>query len=382
MNTCYTKNDSTTYKAIRTGIFLLICCMMLPALLVAQQSQPPLTDKYAAGKKVITDLSRIVNPKGIQENYKVKIGGIDQSVYVRGQDSDNPVLLFVHGGPASPLSPVMWMFQRPIEEYYTVVTWDQRGAGSTFLNVNPDSISHTIKIDNYVSDALELATYIKQRYQAKKIILMGHSWGTIVAMKAALKRPDLFYAYIGIGQVINVRENEAVSYDFAVAQAKKFGNEKALKELQAIAPYPGNQPVTRERIVTARDWAQYYGGLTAFRHESTYFYNAPYLSPEYSREEVKAIDESNVFTLGRILDEFLEVDFKSVRTFPIPVFMFMGRHDYTTPSEPTAAWLEPLKAPVKKGIWFEKSSHMIPFEEPGKLLIELKACLDPIVQHR
>lgn len=156
---------------------------------------------------------------------------------------------------------------------------------------------------------------------------------------------------------------------------KKMKNDTALAELKAIAPYPGDQPITRERIITARKWAQYYGGLTAYRNESMYFFNGPLLSPDYDRKDVPAIDDGNVFTLARVLPEFLEVDMKPVRKFPIPVFMFMGRHDYTTPSEPTAAWLKAVSAPVKKGIWFERSSHMIPWEEPGKMLIELRECL-------
>jgi len=320
-----------------------------------------------------------VTPDGIQETYQAKIGGIPQWVYARGQHKDNPVILFVHGGPASPISPVMWMFQRPIEEYFTVVNYDQRGAGRTFQATPPDSIAHTIRIDTYVDDAIELAAYIKERYQATKVILMGHSWGTIIGMKAVLKRPDLFYAYIGIGQVINTRVNEQVSFEYAVSQAEKYKNDTALAELRTIAPYPGDQPITRERIITARKWAQYYGGLSAYRSESMYFHNGPLLSPDYERKEVPSIDDGNVFTLWRVLPEFLEVDFKPVKRFPVPVFMFMGRHDYTTPSEPTAAWLKAVSAPVKKGVWFENSAHMIPWEEPGKLLVELRECLKPVV---
>jgi pimeloyl-ACP methyl ester carboxylesterase len=357
-------------------IILLCCLAASPYLLFAQNNSK---EDLTQGKKTIADLGRIVSPNGIQENYQVKIGGINQWLYVRGQDRDNPVLLFVHGGPASPMSPLMWMFQRPVEEYFTVVNWDQRGSGKTFLSIAPDSISNTIKIDTYVNDAIEVASYIKQRYHAKKIILVGHSWGTIIGMKAALKRPGLFYAYIGIGQVICTRDNERVSFDYAVSQAEKFKNEPALAELRSIAPYPGDQPITRQRIIIARKWAQYYGGLSAFRDESMYYFNGPLLSPEYNKEDVAAIDQGNLFTLGRILPEFLEVDMKNVREFPIPIFMFMGRHDYTTPSEPTAAWLKAVKAPLKKGIWFENSSHLIPFEEPGKMLVELRDCLAPVV---
>src|SRR3546814_8971145 len=84
-------------------------------------------------------------------------------------------------------------------------------------------------------------------------------------MGAALERPDLFHAYVGIGQVINVRDNERISFEYGLAQARGHGNAKAVAELESIAPYPGDQPITRERIIIARKWPQFYGGMTAYR---------------------------------------------------------------------------------------------------------------------
>lgn len=336
------------------------------------------TAAYEPARKIIADLGRIETPNGVQESYKTRINGIDQWVTVRGQDRDNPIVLFVHGGPASPLTPTLWQFQRPLEEYFTMVTYDQRGAGKTFVANDEAKVADTIHIPNFVDDVVAMAEDVRTRYGKRKLILMGHSWGTIIAMQAALKRPDLFHAYIGIGQVINVRENERISFDYAMATAKAKGNAEAVREMEAIAPYPGNTPITRERIIAARKWAQHYGGLTAYRDESTYFYRAPLLSPEYTDAERCAVDAGNVFTLGRILPEFLAVDMSGVREFPIPVLMFMGRHDYTTPSEPTDAWLRQVKAPYKQGVWFEHASHMVPWEEPGKLLVSLVQYVRPL----
>ncbi len=193
-----------------------------------------------------------------------------------------------------------------------------------------------------------------------------------------MKRPDLFHAYVGIGQVINVRDNERISFDYGLEQARKRGNPAAVREMETIAPYPGDQPITRERIIIARKWAQFYGGLSAYREDSKYYFDAPRLSPEYDHDDVCAIDRGNMFTLGRILPEFLDVDFKGVRSFPIPVVMFMGRHDYTTPSAPTSAWLDKVTAPYKRGVWFERSAHMIPWEEPGKTLVSLLTYVRPL----
>jgi pimeloyl-ACP methyl ester carboxylesterase len=349
-----------------------------PPLIAEESADEELTADDA--REIIADLQRIVAPTGIQETYQLSAGGLDHWVYARGQDRSNPVILFVHGGPASPLAPAWWQFQRPIEEYFTVVTYDQRAAGRTFRSVDPDSIADTLRISQYVEDAIELAEQIRDRYGVRKLILVGHSWGTVISMYAALARPDLFHAYVGIGQVINSRTNEALSFDYALDQARRHGHSEALEQLESIAPYPGDQPLTRERIIIARRWAQYRGGLSAYRDDSLYFFQAPLLSPEYTLDESETIGEGNQFTLGRVLDELLEVDFTGVTEFPIPVLMFMGRHDYTTPSEPPATWLEAVQAPYKQAVWFENSAHLAPWEEPGKTLVSLLTYVRPLVE--
>src|SRR3546814_20757728 len=130
-------------------------------------------------------------------------------------------------------------------------------------------------------------------------------------MGAALERPDLFHAYVGIGQVINVRDNERISFEYGLAQARGHGNAKAVAELESIAPYPGDQPITRERIIIARKWPQFYGGMTTYRDgPATSFLGAPLLSPEYDASDVKAIDSDNEFPPGRIRPTFPQVDTK------------------------------------------------------------------------
>lgn len=361
-------------KLMKYFFFLLL--LVYTSALHAQTT--PAADEYAKGRDIIRDLQTIVTPNGLQESYQVEVGGVQHAVYVRGKDKANPIILFVHGGPASPLSPVMWTFQGTMEEYFTFVNYDQRASGRTYTLNDTAQLGKTLFIDQYVTDAIALAEHVREKYGKRKLILMGHSWGTIISMKAALQRPDLFYAYVGIGQVINTVKNEEVSFAYALRVATEERNEEALKELTSIAPYPGDKPLTRERIVLARKWPQYYGGLSAYRTDSRQFFAAPLLSPEYTRQEVSAINQGSLFTLEKVLPEFLEVNFDGIKSFPIPVFMFMGRHDYTTPSEPTAQWLAQVKAPKKQGIWFEHAAHLIPLEEPGKMLVSLLEHVRPL----
>ncbi len=357
-------------------LFLSCTACLSPAY--AQNAAP--ADDYAKARAVVEDLMRIPAPGGVQETYKTKIGGIEQWINVRGQDRGNPLVLFVHGGPATPQMPSLWQFQRPLEEYFTMVNYDQRGAGKTLRESEPGAIAETLRIQTFVDDAIEIAEHLRTRYGKQKLILMGHSWGTIIGMRAALQRPDLFHVYVGIGQVINTMDNERLSIEYGLEQARKHGNTEAMREIEAISPYPGTAPLTRERIVAARKWPQHYGGLSAFRGNSSYYFGAARLSPEYSVEDRAALDQGSLFTLDRVLAEFLQADFKPVRRFPIPVVMFMGRHDYTTPSAPTAEWLQRVEAPYKQGVWFEHSAHMVPWEEPGKTLVSLLSHVRPLAQ--
>ncbi len=333
---------------------------------------------YAPGRELLAELERIVAPEGVQEAYEVPVNGVRHWVHVRGQDRANPLLLFVHGGPASPVIPTLWQFQRPLEEYFTVVHYDQRGAGRTFRLNPPEAIDGTLRIQQYVDDAIALAEHLRQRYGKRKLVLAGHSWGTVVGMHAALQRPDLFHAYVGIGQVIHARTNERLSFEYGLARARAEGNAAAVAEMEAIAPYPGDAPLTRERIVTARKWAQHYGGLSAFRDNSRWFFHGALLSPDYDDADRCAIDAGSLFTLGRVLEGFLQVDFRGVREFPLPVVMFMGRHDYTTPSQPTEEWLRQVRAPYHHGEWFERSAHLVPWEEPGHALVALLQHVRPL----
>src|SRR3546814_3428082 len=129
-----------------THLLLLLAALCTPALAQDKSSD----DMYAKARDVVRDLQRIVAPTGIQETCKERIGGIGQWINVRGQDRDNPVILFIHGGPASPLMPTTWAFQRPLEEYFNVVNYDQRGAGKTFLANEPAAVADTLLIERSV----------------------------------------------------------------------------------------------------------------------------------------------------------------------------------------------------------------------------------------
>jgi pimeloyl-ACP methyl ester carboxylesterase len=336
------------------------------------------TDDYSPGRALVTDLDRIVTPNGVQESFIATLGGARQYVSVRGADRRNPILLYVHGGPASVELPISWSFQRPWEDFFTVVEWDQRAAGKSFTLNDPDTMAPTLEPDRYRDDAIELIELLRKRYGKRKIFLLGHSWGSVVGLSVAIKRPDLLYAYLAMGQLIDFQQNEKIGYALVLDQARRDHNAEAVKELEAIAPFPGGLSLSVEKTAVERKWSVYYGGLAAGRRDSDFYIHMGRLSPEYGLPDRKAWDASSDFTMSRLWPKLGTISFENVRKLDVPVFLFLGRHDTTTPPQIASDWLKRLKAPAKTEFLFDNSAHLPMIEEPGRMLMLLESKVRPL----
>ena len=333
---------------------------------------PPHAESTPNPHKILAEVGKIVSSNGIDEAKAVEIGGIRQWITVRGRDRHNPILLVLHGGPAAPDLPNRYLFESPWIDYFTVVEWDQRGSGKTYELNDPEKVASTMHAERMVQDAEELVAYLRTTYIKNKIFAVGHSWGTILGLNLAARRPDWLYAYIGVGQIINMREAERICYDWVLNTARKAGDAQAVKELEAIAPYSEpNGALPPEKINVERKWSVHYGGLTYGRDSYDFWENAEKISPDYSETDFKTIDAGSAFSLPKLLPEMAATDFTKLTRLGCPVLIFAGRHDYTTPSEPVRRWLARLEAPSKRWVWFENSAHMIWAEEPGRVLVNL-----------
>ena len=330
-------------------------------------------------KAIVAAARKIVTSNGVEETLAIPVGGTKQWLSIRGKDRRNPVLLMIHGGPASPEMPTSWAFQDGWEDFFTVVQWDQRGSGKSYGADDPVTIGPTLSLDRITEDAGEVVQYLRARFSQDKVFVLGHSWGSLVGLSLAQRHPEWLHAYIGMGQIINGLENERVGYALTLRAAEAAKNTEAVKELKAIAPYPeADGTVSLAKLNTERKWSVALGGLSYGRTDLDYYFRLIRFSPEYTQANVEDIDRGSQLSLGRLFPQLLKFDYSKVTQWRCPIVIFAGRYDYTTPSSVTAEWLERVQAPAKKLVWFENSAHMMMVEEPGQMLLHLVNDVRPL----
>jgi pimeloyl-ACP methyl ester carboxylesterase len=295
---------------------------------------------------------------------KMKIGGVDQWILIRGYNRFKPLLLFLHGGPGTAQIAFARKFQAELERKFVVVNWDQRGAGKSRL---PAGESVPMDIGQHVSDTLELVCVLLQRFNREKVYLAGHSWGSIIGLKAAYLHPELFHAYIGIGQVVNVQETGRILYQYTMEAAHRKKKRKAIAELEIIG-YPPRVKNSHNAMLQIK-WLERLGGVFNKPHLKREILGSILLSPEYTLEEKINYNVSSWNCFCSVFDELLQVNLpEQIPQVEVPSYFCVGRHDYNTPFELVEKYYTLLKAPRKHLYWFDHSGHAPHFEEPEKFM--------------
>jgi pimeloyl-ACP methyl ester carboxylesterase len=331
------------WLAITLGALLAAIIVALGLLALRPASTPPL-----AGPAAIAALER------------VSLGGAEQTILLRGSDRSLPVLLYLHGGPGFAHLSLAPSYSGELEKHFVVVHWDQRGAGASCEGTDVDELTQ----GQIVADAIELSEQLAARFGGgDRIVLLGHSWGSVVGALAVQERPDLYHAYVGLGQVVNGRQNEALSYDWVVAEAERRNDQKALAQLRTVSPpYAGI-----DQLGVQRRWLMTYGGSVHAMDRLWPLLWPLLFGPEYTlgtRLSFPACFTASVDAIWGAIDA---LDFRSqIPRLEVPVFFFAGRHDWNTPYPLVEAWAEVLEAPSVELVWFEDSGHMIPFESPAE----------------
>jgi proline iminopeptidase len=307
------------------------------------------------------DTSGSVVEGSVAEMQRLKLGGVEQSVTIRGRNANAPILIWLHGGPGTDETGMWRKYNNLLEDHFLVVYWTQRGTGRSYDRNIPAS---SMTIAQFVSDLDELIAFMQRRFGKQKVVLAGHSWGTSFGVAYAQRHPENLAAFVGVGQVVNATAGEKISYRFTLNEAKKRGNGEALRELSAL----GEPPYPLASIITQRKWLEAFGGGSF--HKPTSLISLMWQS--FGASEMTLLDgiyfQSGIDFAGNALaKENADVDWWSNATkFGMPVFVASGRFDYNTPASLQKAWFDRIEAPLKTHRWFEHSAHSPPFEEPDK----------------
>ena len=313
----------------------------------------------------------IDSAKGVDEASYVSIGGIEQWVTIRGEDRSNPVLLFLHGGPGDVTSPWSFATFAPWEAHFTVVQWDQRGAGRTLRKSGP-SVAQTMTLDRMTQDGIELTEYLCKHLGKRKVVLVAHSFGTLLGLRMVRERPDLFFAYVGTGQVADETRNYAVAYEALLKKARAAGNQQALHELKNIGPPPY---ASGQGYQVQRKWSNRFEGADRFLPGTL---GLTLVASGYSVEDINDSVDGQILSGEHLVRQTRAITMKELGLkFAIPMFFFEGTEDFTTPTQLARQYLQAIQAPRKEFVPIS-GGHFAVFMNSDQFLRELVTHVLPV----
>ena len=345
-------------------------------------------------QEYFTNTYAVNDPKGIEELKSINLGSIEQWVHIRGRNRDNPVLLWLHGGPGGAVigsgEPVL----RPWEDYFTVVMWDQRQTGKSYYP-NRDEVD-PLTIQQFIDDTEGLIQYLLSYLNKEKLFILGASWGTVLGMHMVKRHPEWLHAYIGVGQVVNALEAEKTLYSRLLKHAQNHKEDELVNKLKSIsaaldARSPEPEKAYAKNSIFARRELSRLAGETLMHHTS--FQTAlniwnfeRLISPHLTFNDLcndilgdePAVSRPPYTFTKEVINIDLPHDIGS--TFEVPIFFFTGTHDWQTPVPLSDKWFDEIIAPHKELIHFEESSHFVVNEEPGKFLVALVNKVLPFAQ--
>lgn len=301
----------------------------------------------------------------------VEIGGTKQSLLVRGTDIENPIILNLHGGPSYAQIGFARKYQKKLEKEFIVVNWDQRGSGKSYSFGTEKT---TMTREQFIADTVEIIDYLCQEYSKEKVYLVGHSWGSDLGLHVVSQYPERILAYIGVGQVIDWKRGEEISYHYAYGVAKENEDHKALKVLDEIGPPPyGNmvKDISKQRKILNR----YNGTELQVNTLKDTIYGCLF-SPEYTGIDGIRYVIGSLFTANLMFEDVMDINLMdAIPSVEVPVYFAVGRQDHLTTPQLVEEYVAVLQAPYKEVIWFENSAHFPHFEEVEKfydLMLSIK----------
>jgi proline iminopeptidase len=304
-------------------------------------------------------------PGSIAELVKVDLNGSEQTVMIRAADPDNPVLLYLSGGPGQS----DFGYSRPISSVWdddvVFVDWDQRGNGNSYPAIEPMS---EMTLDNAVADTIALTEYLTERFGEERIYVMGESWGTLLGVLAVQQRPDLYHAYIGSGQMVNIRETDRRIYEDLVAYATRTGNTELATTLAGFgAPPYKDFPLTNAMI-----WGYYDYIYESYTPSETYRHLLAEAAPGFfglAASEYDLINKANAVrglfdTFAIMYPQVYDVDLRSdAPRLEVPVWILDGAAELDGRRDLALDWAASLDAPSKHVVTYDDAAHSVAFEQ-------------------
>ena len=375
-------------RSMFAGCLWLFCvCLGNFVQFAKSQQQPPaarsdtdseyqkLDDLVSLLRTRIAQQYAIDSAKGVDEAMYVHLGGIEQWVTIRGEDRQNPVLLFVHGGPGDVTNPWSFAYFAAWEKRFTVVQWDERGAGRTFRKTGR-SVASTMTLDRMAQDGIELSEFVRKHLTKNRIVVVAHSFGSILGLRMVQARPDLFYAYVGTGEVADETKNYSVAYAALLEKARSTGNQQAINELRRIGPPPY---ANGEGYGIQRKWANTFEGADRFLYGTL---GLTLVAPTGSVEDLNDSRDGQNLSSERLVPQTGSSTSKDLGLdFRVPMFFFQGTEDFTTPTALARQYLEEIKAPLKKFVPID-GGHFAVFMHSDRFLEKLVALVRPLALER
>ncbi len=302
----------------------------------------------------------------LSEKIRVDINGAQQGMFIKSRDVNHPVLLFLHGGPGMPEYFLTQEYPTGLEDDFTVVWWDRRGAG---LSYSPNLPRETMTVEQSIADTLTITNYLRQRFGQAKVYLLSHSGGSFIGIQAAARAPQLYHAYLGMGQMVHQIRSEQLAYEYMLQQFKANGNTRMVRKLEK-APVTLSVPLP-PAYAAVRDAAMHTLGVGTTRDMKsvvTGIFLPSWRFPEYTLREKINLWRGKLFSHAILWNEMIATDLRQkVTALNLPVYFFHGRYDYTCSYDLAHAYFNQITAPLKGFYTFEQSAHSPFFEEPEKM---------------
>ncbi len=330
---------------------------------------------YIVGGRLINgQRTKIISENGIQEQVTIDINGIKQELSIRGEDINNPVILFLHGGPGNPVGYFDYIWQPELNKDFTIVTYDQRGSGRTYY-ANPEA---EVSKELILEDIDAIVSYLQDRFKQEKVIIMGHSWGTLIGTTYVYNHPDKVSSYIGIGQVVSMIPGEEVGYNEALKRAAEVGDTKYIDEFTRNYESFLKELKVNDAFITYRGMEPKY--LKGNREKSILQLTPAFLtSPSLKLQDVKwfLVDSNKVLTApdNTLTNGLFKFDANEMLAYKVPMYFISGGSDYVTPFSLAETYCKNITAPDKQIIIIEGAGHNTFVDVPEEFVAAVKEVL-------